>query len=78
MMNRNPEIAAESPDAALARYLQRFWPHREHEAGTLRSLCCFLGFHFWAQPSYSALASRRSIRFCRWCPTVEIDGTRYS
>jgi hypothetical protein len=44
----------------------------------LRNLCCFLGFHLWAQPDYSSQAPRRTIRFCRWCPMVEIDGTRYS
>ena len=49
-----------------------------HEAGTLRNLCCLLGFHLWAQPDYSAHAARRSIRFCCWCDSVEIDGVRYS
>jgi len=78
MLDRNPEFVAESPDAELARSLQRLWPHRVHEAGTLRNLCCLLGFHLWAQPSYSSLVSRRCIRFCRWCATVEIDGIRYS
>jgi hypothetical protein len=78
MSIKNPEIVAESPDARLAAYLQRFWPHRSHEAGALRNLCCALGFHLWAQPDYSSQAPRRSIRFCRWCPMVEIDGTRYS
>lgn len=77
MSDRNSEFAVESPDAKLARYLQRFWPHRTHEAGTLRNICCLLGFHLWAQPDYSSLASRRSIRFCRWCDSVEIDGVRY-
>ena len=78
MKNRNPEWAVESPDAELARTLQRLWPHRVHEAGTLRNLCCLLGFHLWAQPNYSALAARRRILFCRWCSTVEIDGVRYN
>jgi hypothetical protein len=78
MFNRNVEIAAESPDAELARNLQRFWPHRAHEAGTLRGLCCLLGLHLWAQPDFSAHASRRNIRFCLGCSAVEIDGTRYS
>jgi hypothetical protein len=67
-----------NPDAELAAYLRRFWPHRVHESGTLRNLCCALGFHLWAQPDYSALTSRQSIRFCLWCPTIEIDGVRYS
>jgi hypothetical protein len=78
MFDKNSECLIESPDAELARYLQRFWPHRSHEAGTLRNLCCLLGFHLWAQPDCSSLAPRRSIRFCRWCPMVEIDGARYS
>jgi len=67
-----------NPDAELAAHLRRFWPHREHESGMLRALGCLLGFHLWAQPDYSALVSRRSIRFCRWCSAVEIDGVRYS
>jgi hypothetical protein len=67
-----------NPDAELAAYLRRFWPHRVHESGTLRNLCCALGFHLWAQPDYSALTSRQSIRFCLWCSTIEIDGVRYS
>ncbi len=78
MSPRNPEHIADSADAQLAYYLQRFWPHRDHEAGTLRALCCLLGLHLWAQPDFSALASRRNIRFCLGCSTVEIDGVRYS
>ncbi|HEY6489683.1 MAG: hypothetical protein WCC26_07900 [Terracidiphilus sp.] len=73
MFPKNPQT-----DAELAAHLQRFWPHRAHESGALRALCCFLGFHLWAQPDYSALVSRRSIRFCCWCSTVEIDGVDYS
>ncbi|HUN86226.1 MAG TPA: hypothetical protein VMU48_17740 [Terracidiphilus sp.] len=68
----------DSPDTELARYLQNFWPHRSHESGTLRSICCRLGLHLWAQPDYTSVAPRRQIRFCLWCPTVEIDGKRYS
>ncbi len=75
-MSENFEV--QSADAQLARYLQSFWPHRTHESGALRNLCCFLGFHLWAQPNYASLAPRRSIRFCRWCSCVEIDGARYS
>lgn len=78
MSHENHELVADSPDAQLARYLQRLWPHREHESGAFRALCCLLGFHSWAQPNYSAQASRRSIRFCLSCSAVEIDGTRYS
>lgn len=78
MFNRDPQSAPNSPDAELARYLQRFWPHRAHEAGTLRNFACLLGFHMFAQPDYTSLSPRRSIRFCRWCDTVEIDGVRYS
>jgi hypothetical protein len=78
LFTNKPQTIPDSPDAELAAYLQRFWPHRAHESGVLRSLCCMLGFHLWAQPDYSALVSRRNIRFCRWCPAVEIDGIRYS
>ncbi|HTB95944.1 MAG TPA: hypothetical protein VK716_02980 [Terracidiphilus sp.] len=65
-------------DAQLARRLQRLWPHRTHESGTIRSVLCLLGFHHWLQPNYSAFAPRRNIRFCHWCSSVEIDGTLYS
>ncbi|HSZ18122.1 MAG: hypothetical protein WBV28_19210 [Terracidiphilus sp.] len=75
-MPDNPEYP--SADAKLAAYLQSFWPHRSHESGTFRNLACLFGFHLWAQPNYASLAPRRSIRFCRWCSCVEIDGTRYS
>lgn len=68
----------DSSDAQLARYLQGFWPHRAHESGTLRNICCWLGFHLWAQPDYTSIAPRRQIRFCLWCPAIEIDGQRYS
>jgi hypothetical protein len=78
MFANNPQTSTDSPDAELARYLQRFWPHRSHESGTLRDICCLLGFHLWVQPDYSSLAPRHNIRFCRWCPTIEINGTRYS
>jgi hypothetical protein len=78
MFNRNLEIADEPPDAALARYLQHIWPHLAHEAGTLRGLCCLFGLHLWAQPDFSAVASRRTIHFCLGCSAVEIDGVRYS
>jgi hypothetical protein len=44
----------------------------------LRSLFCLLGFHHWLEPDYSGMARRSSIRFCHWCTSVEIDGTRYS
>jgi hypothetical protein len=66
------------PDAGLAAQMQRLWPHRGHESGTFRNLCCLLGFHLWVQPDYSSLASRRRIHFCRWCPAVEIDGIPYT
>jgi hypothetical protein len=66
-----------SHDEQLARQLQTFWPHRSHESGVLRSLLCFFGLHLWAQPDYNSLAPHRSLRFCLWCSTVEIDGVHY-
>jgi hypothetical protein len=66
-----------SPEMQLARYLARFWPHREHESGLLRSLLCSIGIHLWLQPNYTGLAGNRRIRFCHWCPTIEIDGVGY-
>lgn len=78
MIPKNPATYRDSSDAELATYLQKFWPHRSHEAGTIRNLCCLLGFHLWAHPDNSSIAPRRNIRFCLWCPAVEIDGTPYS
>jgi len=72
-----PESSLPSPDEQLARTLQRLWPHRTHESGALRSFLCLLGVHRWAQPDYTSVAPRRSIRFCLSCSTVEIDGIRY-
>ena len=64
-------------ETRLARSLQRMWPHREHESGVLRSLLCFLGLHLWLAPDYSSVVRRRDIRFCHWCPCVQIDGRIY-
>lgn len=75
--NHSPSLAYVS-DAELAKSLQRLWPHRAHESGALSSLFCLLGFHHWLEPDYSGIARRSSIRFCQWCTSVEIDGTRYS
>jgi len=66
-----------SSDKQLAAHLQRLWPHRSHESGVLRSLLCFIGLHFWAQPDYTSLTPHRNLRFCLWCSTVEIDGVQY-
>jgi hypothetical protein len=67
----NPEVAE------LVRTLQRMWPHREHESGLLRSLMCFCGLHLWLQLDYTAFAPKRAVRFCPWCPSIEIDGRVY-
>jgi hypothetical protein len=72
---RGDEIQSE--EMQLARSLQHMWPHREHESGMLRSLMCFLGLHLWLAPDYSSFVRRRSIRFCLWCSSVEIDGRVY-
>lgn len=65
-----------SEEMQLAKSLQRMWPHREHESGMLRSLMCFLGLHLWLAPDYTSIV-RRSVRFCLWCSSVEIDGRVY-
>jgi hypothetical protein len=73
-------MQAEDPhpdEAQLARSLQQMWPHREHESGALRALMCRLGMHLWLQPDYSGFAPRWTVRFCLWCPCVEIDGRLY-
>lgn len=64
-------------NAALASSLARLWPHREHEAGVLRALCCRLGCHQWRQLELGALARGRTIDFCFGCNKVRIDGVVY-
>lgn len=78
MIQRSAPHSAYASDTELAKSLQRFWPHRTHESGLVRSLLCLLGIHLWLQPDYSGIVPRRNIRFCHWCTTVEIDGIRYS
>ena len=55
MSEKNPECIIESPDAELARYLQRFWPHRSHEAGTLPISAASSAFTFGLNPTTRAL-----------------------
>jgi hypothetical protein len=77
MLENRSRSSAYVSDAELAKSLQRLWPQRAHESGTLRSMLCLLGFHHWLQADYSGIARRSNIRFCHWCSSVEIDGRRY-
>ena len=64
----------QADDAELAKSLAKLWPHREHEAGPIRGLCCRLGVHRWRALDLTKLASGREVRYCFWCSKVRIDG----
>jgi hypothetical protein len=64
-------------DAELAASLSKLWPHREHEANVLKSLCCALGFHQWRRLQLGELARGKDVSFCFWCSRVRIDGAIY-
>ncbi|HEY1807659.1 MAG TPA: hypothetical protein VGG42_03805 [Acidobacteriaceae bacterium] len=61
-------------DAELAKSLAKLWPHREHESGAIRGLCCRTGFHRWRRLNLEELLPGREVRFCFWCSKVQIDG----
>ena len=71
MLPNDSEIAAKS--------LARLWPHRLHESNYLKNLFCYLGMHRWARLELGSLIpeEEKSVRFCRWCPKVKIDGVTY-
>ena len=66
-----------SEDAELAKSLAKLWPHREHEAGPIRGLCCRIGFHRWRALDLSNLVPGRQVRYCFWCSRVRMDGVIY-
>ncbi len=61
----------------MAEILRKLWPHREHESGPLRKLVCYFGMHRWSQMDVERIVPEREVRFCRWCPGIEIDGVIY-
>jgi hypothetical protein len=72
-----PIIPISSSDAELADVLRKLWPHRKHESNALRGVMCYFGFHRWSKMDLKRLLPEREVRFCRWCPGVEIDGVIY-
>jgi hypothetical protein len=64
-------------DPELAREIARLWPHREHESGPVRGLCCRIGFHQWRRLDLRSIAPGRDVRFCFWCSKIKIDGVIY-
>lgn len=64
-------------DSALATELARLWPHREHESGPFRGLCCRIHLHRWRRLDLHEIAPGRDVRFCFWCSKVRIDGANY-
>jgi hypothetical protein len=64
-------------DPALIRSLARFWPHREHESSAIKNMLCCIGLHRWRRLDLSQLYPGRKIRYCFWCPKIEVDGVYY-
>jgi hypothetical protein len=64
-------------DPALIRSLAKFWPHREHESSAIKNMFCCIGLHRWRQLDLSQLYPAREIRYCFWCPKIEVDGVYY-
>ena len=63
-----------SDNSALAKKLFHLWPHREHESGPIRGLCCRVGLHQWRPLDLTEFAPGRDVRFCFWCSRIKIDG----
>ena len=76
-MNANTDCPSGYPDAQLAKVLRKLWPHREHESNVFRNVMCFFGLRRWLEMNLERLLPEREVRFCRWCPGVEIDGVIY-
>jgi hypothetical protein len=72
-----PNISISPPDAKLANILRKLWPNREHESNAFMGLLCHLGWHRWSTVDVERIIPERVVRFCRWCPGVEIDGVIY-
>jgi hypothetical protein len=70
-------IRLSSTDAQLANILRKLWPHRQHESNAFMHLMCYFGLHQWSPKDVERLLPERKVRFCRWCPGVEIDGVIY-
>ncbi len=66
-----------SDDFALAKELARLWPHREHESGPIRGLCCSIGLHRWRKLDLSETLPGRDVSFCFWCSKIKIDKVIY-
>lgn len=64
-------------DFALAASLARLWPHREHESGPLRGLCCRIGLHRWRRLDLRENVPGRDVGFCFWCSKIRIGGVVY-
>jgi hypothetical protein len=76
-MNRPSPPGKHSSDEALAASLGKLWPHREHEANTLKNLFCRFGLHRWRQLDLEDLVPDKDVRYCFWCSKVRIDGVVY-
>ena len=61
----------------LVKSLQYLWLDRENQPGMIRSLLCLFGAHLWLAPDYTTSRSKRDVRFCPWCASVQIDGRVY-
>lgn len=49
-------------------------PHRLHESNWLKNLLCSLGLHRGYLVQWDGSVPAKAVRFCRWCPKVELPG----
>lgn len=62
-----------SADFALtAESLASLSPHRLHESNWFKNLLCSFGLHRWYLVQWDISVPARAVRFCRWCPKVEL------
>jgi hypothetical protein len=60
--------------AFSAESLASLSPHRLHESNWFKNLLCRFGLHRWYLVQWEGLVAARAVRFCRWCPKVELPG----
>ena len=70
----SPADLPQSSDPTFIASPARLWPHREHESNAVKNFCCRAGLHRWRRLDMSELYPGKDVRFCFWCPKIEIDG----
>jgi hypothetical protein len=57
-----------------AESLASLSPHRLHESNWFKNLLCSFGLHCWYHIQRDGSVPAKTVRFCRWCPKVELPG----